>query len=498
MNLILILGNQLFPISLYKKYFSITENSIIFMREDIELCTYYKFHKHKIIFFLSAMRKFKEEWARINISIHYEFLNQDKLTYEKSLINFINKNKIRKVTFFEIEDKFFESRIINLLKNNNIQFEIKSSPMFMTSREDFQKYLENRRKPFLKVFYELQRKRWKILLTIENKPIGGKWSFDSENRKPLPKNLSPPPINTYKPDNITNDVIKIVDNLFQKHPGSGENFYLPTDNKGARKWLKEFLIQRLEKFGPYEDALSEKSDFVYHSFLTPFLNSGLLTPKEIISETLKYCEKIQIPIESLEGFIRQILGWREFIRGIYQNYSKIQENENFFNHTGKLSNHWYEGNTGIPPLDHVIKKVIKLGYSHHIERLMVVGSLMLLLEIHPGDAYKWFMEMYIDSSDWVMGPNVYGMAIFSDGGIFATKPYFCGSNYYKKMGGYNNKERWALGVDGLYWRFIEKNKLFFQKNPRLSIIVKGLEKLDPERKKIIYKEADKLIKKLTV
>jgi deoxyribodipyrimidine photolyase-related protein len=216
----------------------------------------------------------------------------------------------------------------------------------------------------------------------------------------------------------------------------------------------------------------------------------------VAAETLAIAEKQNIPLASLEGFIRQIIGWREFVRGIYQNFSEQQDNSNFWNHQNKLSQAWYTGETGVPQLDLTIQKVIRYGYCHHIERLMVLGNLMLLLEIHPREAHKWFMEMFVDSSDWVMGPNVYGMALFSDGGIFATKPYICGSNYWRKMSKAKPGE-WCDGVDGLYWGFIDKNKAFFSKNPRLSMMAKTIDKMDPARKKTIYSAADDLKQRLT-
>ena len=201
-------------------------------------------------------------------------------------------------------------------------------------------------------------------------------------------------------------------------------------------------------------------------------------------------------MNSCEGFIRQVIGWREFIRGIYQNFSEQQEESNFFQHKRKLNELWYNGKSGVAPLDDVIKKVLRFGYAHHIERLMVVGSLMVLLEVDPTEAHRWFMEMFIDSSDWVMGPNVFGMALFSDGGVFATKPYICGSNYFRKMGGYKDGD-WQEGVDGLYWSFIEKHKRFFLKNPRLSMMVRSLEKMPTEKKRKIFGKAEELRSRLT-
>ncbi|MDG0817575.1 cryptochrome/photolyase family protein [Bdellovibrio svalbardensis] len=201
-------------------------------------------------------------------------------------------------------------------------------------------------------------------------------------------------------------------------------------------------------------------------------------------------------IASLEAFVRQVIGWREFVRGIYQNFSATQDTVNFWGHHRKLSSVWYKGGSHLPQLERTLKKVFKYSYCHHIERLMVLGNLMLLLEVDPRDAHRWFMEMFVDSSDWVMGPNVYGMALFSDGGIFATKPYICGSNYWRKM----SKEKagdWCEGLDGLYWGFIEKHRDFFAQNPRLSMMVKNLDKLDPARKKKIFAAGEALKNELT-
>jgi deoxyribodipyrimidine photolyase-related protein len=496
-NLTLILGNQLFHTDTLKANLKNTKETVVFMREDVELCTYYKFHKHKIVFFLSAMRTYCKELEDKGFHVHYEELSPHPSTFESALLNYIRKNKITSVSFFEIEDKFFEKRIVAMLAEAKISTTVWPSPMFLTTRADFKSYVQKNKRPFMKVFYEAQRKRLEILIEKSKEPVGGRWSFDSENRLPLPSKIQPPDLPIIRPSKTTTEVQLLTESQFKDHPGTAETFWLPTTRKEALHWLDQFLDERLAQFGPYEDAIPQHSDFVFHSVLTPFLNTGLLTPKEVVGRTLAVAKKNKTSIASVEGFIRQVIGWREFIRGIYQNFSEKQEKTNFFNHKRKLSDHWYRGDTGVTPLDHAIRKVIKYGYAHHIERLMIIGSLMLLLEIHPHEAHRWFMEMFIDSSDWVMGPNVYGMALFSDGGIFATKPYFCGSNYYRKMGGYKANEPWCDAVDGLYWGFIEKNKTLFLKNPRLSMMVRTLEKMDINKKKKIFEAAENLKKKIT-
>jgi deoxyribodipyrimidine photolyase-related protein len=501
MNLVLVLGNQLFDPKLLRDKKLNPKSTVFFMREDQEFATYFKFHKHKLIFFFAAMRTYKDELIESGFEVHYESLSSSTnknqaASYEFSLGEFLLKNKVETVSLYEVEDKFFEKRLIQFFKESKVEVKLWQSPMFLTSRPLFSTYLKSSRKPFMKTFYEQQRKRLKILVE-DDKPVGGAWSFDTENRLALPKDKKTPPLPFVKHDKTTLNVVKLVSNAFSDHPGKAEDFWLPVDRKQARKWLATFLEERLYDFGPYEDALSPKSEFVFHSVLTPFLNCGLLTPQEVVKATLDFAKKSDIPLSSLEGFIRQIIGWREFIRGIYQNYSEKQESLNFWKHTNKLSPKWYNGDTGIPPLDETIRRVLKRGYAHHVERLMVVGSLMLLLEIDPHEAHRWFMEMFIDSSDWVMGPNVYGMALFSDGGIFATKPYICGSNYLRKMGGYSKGE-WCDGVDGLYWGFIRKHENYFVKNPRLSMMARASQKISKDRWSVLENSALKLRNELVV
>ena len=501
MNLVLVLGNQLFDPRILSGKGLCKKNTIVFMREDHELATYFRFHKHKIIFFLAAMRSYRDELRAHGYRVHYEELdiNSERLlsvSFETALEEFARGKRVDSISLFEVEDKPFEKRILALFRKNKWHANIWESPMFLTSRPQFQSYLMSTRRPLMKSFYELQRRRHGILMENDG-PLGGVWSFDPQNRRPLNREYPTPHLPDVEFGEHVPRVQELVNALFSSHPGRSVDFWLPVDRRQAQSWLQVFLSERLYNFGPYEDALAPHSDFVFHSVLTPFLNTGLLTPREVIELTLKFARTNEIPLASLEGFIRQILGWREFIRGIYQNFGELQETGNFWNHHNRLSPLWWSGNTGIPPLDKTLSKVLRRGYAHHIERLMVLGSLMLLLEIHPSEAYRWFMEMFVDSSDWVMGPNIFGMALFSDGGIFSTKPYICGSNYLRKMGGYS-KASWCDGVDGLYWSFIKKHEAFFLRNPRLSMIARSHQRIPPARWKQLALEANRLREKLVL
>ncbi|MEO1201851.1 MAG: cryptochrome/photolyase family protein, partial [Pseudomonadota bacterium] len=345
-------------------------------------------------------------------------------------------------------------------------------------------------------FYKLVRKRFDILLEDDESPVGGQWSFDEDNRRKLPAKMEPPPIAPAEWTAHTDDVVAIVEQRFDQHPGDARDFWWPTTRSAAQAWLERFVEERLTLFGPYEDAISTRSDTVYHSALTPALNLGLLTPRQVVDAALDKADQEDIPLQSLEGFIRQVIGWREFVRGVYRCHGERQSKSNFFGHDRRLTSAWYDGTTGLPPLDDTIGTANRLGWTHHIPRLMVVGNLMTLCEIHPQDAHRWFMEMYVDSSEWVMGPNVYGMGIFSDGGVFATKPYICGSNYLRKMSDYK-KGDWCDTVDGLYWRFIGRHRDFFAGNPRLALMPRALDRLSSERRDTIFAAAETFLDRYT-
>lgn len=491
----LALGNQLFSKEHIKGY----KEHHFFMAEDYGLCTYEKHHKQKILLFLSAMRSYAEELSAAKYQVTYYDCNHSlfKKSYETKLLEFIKKNSIKEMVSFEVEDKFLEQRLHSFFLKHKISYQTIKSPMFVTTRKDFEDYLQSNKKPFMATFYKLQRTKMNVLIKDKNKPVGGKWSFDEDNRKKLPKGITIPEVQSFKMSEHTKKLKPFIEKNFTSHPGTLENFNHPTTRKDAIKLYLNFLKEKFTLFGDYEDSMTVKSHTVFHSMLSPIINLGLITPATLIRETLDFAKANKIPLNSLEGYVRQIIGWREFMRGIYQNYEERLLNTNFFNHQRKLSKSWYDGTTGIVPLDHAIKNCLQFGYTHHIERLMVVCNLMNLSGVHPVQVYKWFMEMYVDSSDWVMAPNVMGMGLFSDGGIFATKPYICGSSYILKMSDYPKGE-WCEVMDGLYWKFIEDHKDFFLKNYRLAMMAKLLEKMDSVRKKRIFSKANIFIQANTL
>ena len=492
-RLAVILGNCLFP---NVESLKPDKHTLFFMAEDAELCTHFKYHKHKLILFLSAMRSYHDSLQE-KYSSRYRKLTEENrhLTYEDKLSQTLKEySQIKELVMFTIEDKFFADRMEKFCEEQGLQLTIMNSPGFFSTIDDFRKYVEGSKRPFMQYFYTGQRKKYNLLVNEQKEPLHGKWSFDEENRKKLPKEITIPPLPDSEWTEHTQNVAKLVDKLFPEHPGDSQNFWLATTRRQALYRLTDFLKNRFADFGPYEDAIDSERNFLFHSVLSPYINLGLITAREVTDAALEYAEQYDVHYPSVEGFVRQLVGWREFMRGMYHTHDL---RGNFFDNQRKLNGCWYDGTTGIPPLDDSIKRVVEHGYTHHIERLMVLGNIMLLSEVHPDEVYKWFMEMFVDSSDWVMEPNVYGMSQFADGGTFATKPYIGGSNYISKMSDYRKSKDWADPVDGLYWGFIDRHRNVFAENQRMSMMVATLDRMNPERKEHLLQEAEAFRKRTT-
>jgi deoxyribodipyrimidine photolyase-related protein len=274
--------------------------------------------------------------------------------------------------------------------------------------------------------------------------------------------------------------------------GSDTEFGYPIDHTGAAAWLEDFVGERLASFGDYEDAISSGHDTLFHSVLTPMLNIGLLSPRQVVDAALDRAGRV--PLNSLEGFLRQVIGWREFVRLVYLTHGRRQRTRNFWGFTCDMPAALYDGSTGIDPVDHVIHKVLRSGYCHHIERLMILGNFMLLCEIHPDAVYRWFMELFVDAYDWVMVPNVYGMSQYADGGFMTTKPYISGSSYVLKMSDFK-RGPWCAAWDALYWRFVDRHSDFFAGNPRMTMMVAMKDKLGAKLKEHL-RVADEFLARL--
>ena len=374
-------------------------------------------------------------------------------------------------------DDILSKRISAFASRHQCGLEIVPTPMLLTPAAVIDDHFTAGKKPLMGRFYEMQRKRLDLLIDPDGGPVGGRWSFDADNRKKLPKGI-------VVPDPPVEHSTPAVDQARQQLIGEGvagigswDSFHYPVTHADAARWLDSFLDQRLREFGAYEDAISTQHRVMWHSVLTPMLNIGLLTPQQVLDRTLERAASGDVPLNSLEGFLRQIVGWREFMAAMYRRHGVEMRNGNFWGFDDRpIPSAFYTASTGLPPIDDAIRHALETGYCHHIERLMLLGNVMLLCGFHPTRIYTWFMELFVDAYDWVMVPNVYGMSQFADGGLFTTKPYLSGSNYVRKMSDYRKGE-WCDTWDGLFWTFIHRHQDFFRRQYRLAMMARNLDRM---------------------
>jgi deoxyribodipyrimidine photolyase-related protein len=453
----------LFPHQLFAQVLDETHSEVTLHKHPL-FFTQYNFHPEKVALHKESMAWFGEQLKARNISVTQT---------DKPLGDIAKELRMRGITavsHYELCDDYLTRDVKKAFAGFTVT--CLPSPMFLTPYELRERYFANKKHVSMRDFYLLQRKRLGILLEADGTPMGGQWSFDAENRKPIPKGVMPP---------------------------RGSLVY-PRTHTEAQAQLSWFLENCLADFGPYEDAMRGTDGRLFHSVLTPALNIGLITPAEIIEQTLAFAQVHAVPIASLEGFLRQVIGWREFVCGTYETLGRKQRTTNFLGFTNTLPEAFWTGTTGLLPADTVIKRVNETGYCHHIERLMVLGNLLLLLEVHPDHVYEWFMTQFIDAYDWVMVPNVYGMSQYADGGLMTTKPYICGSAYLLKMGdwGAEKKGEWTAEWDALYWRFIHRHRKIFLANHRSSMMVHLFDKLKDETKSAHFEKIKTIEQRLGV
>jgi deoxyribodipyrimidine photolyase-related protein len=489
MNLI-ILPNQLFPIESIKKY----KLNEIYLLEEPRYFTDFLFHKLKLVYHRASMKKYYDLLLSKykNIKIHYiEFTSINDSFYSS-----LNSDKT--LYYDPVDHKLFNkySKLLNkaeILDNLNFLLTTKE---INENKSIF--YNSKTKKYNHESFYIFQRKRLNILIkkgeADDDKPIGNKWSYDTENRQNLPKNIKIPEISNIPKDKYYLEAVSYISKHFKDNYGDIDNWIYPIDTKGALDFLNKFIKERLDNFGLYEDAVKSDKPFLFHSVLSPMMNIGIVTDKIIIEVVNTYYNqnKDKIPIASFEGFIRQIIGWRNYVYTIYILEPNMY-NENFLGHKKKLeSEKYWLAKTEIKPIDDIIKKIVKYSYCHHIERLMFLGNWLLLNEIDPKEVHRIFMEWTIDAYDWVMVPNVIGMSQYGDGGNMMKRVYFSSSNYIFKMSDYkkSKNETWWSIWDALYYRFIYKNINLLKANYATSRQVKHWENKSQEEKKKLLQIAD--------
>ena len=452
-------------------------------------------HKQKLWLHRATMAQYADRLRADGLRVTIEKHRRETQMIAR-VVEGLAKAGVQKIALTDPVDHSAMKRLRAAAEGAGVTLSVYDSPGFLNSRGDNAAWSEGRKRWFMADYYKHQRRRLDVMMEGDA-PQGGQWSFDEDNRKKVPKALlgdipALPALNRSQADLDARDSVEAE---FAGNYGALEHLIYPTTHEDAAAWLGVFLKERMTHFGPYEDAIVEGESFLWHGVLTPMLNVGLLTPRQVLDATLAHAETHDVPINSLEGFVRQIIGWREFMRATYEDLHVRMRTTNHWGHTRKIPASFYDGTTGIDPIDDVIRRILKTGYCHHIERLMVLGGFMFLCEFDPDDVYTWFMEMFVDSYDWVMVPNTYAMSQHADGGLITTKPYFSGSNYVRKMSHWGKGE-WAEIWDGLYWRFIFKHKAALGTNPRWAMMCRTADRMADETREGHLRHAEAYLQRL--
>ncbi len=475
------------------------------MMEVIDEAQYVKHHPKKIIFILSAMRHFAEQLKCKDYRVEYIKLEsiRSRGGFTETLAYFLEKRHFDKIIVTEPGEYRVLKMIQSWEKQTGIPIEIKDDNRFFISRKYFETWAAGKKQLLMENFYRQMRKKTGLLMN-NNKPAGGQWNYDKENRKTAQASANFPTPKQFKPDTITEQIIRLVKKRFADHFGDPEPFWFAVTTADAKKAFKHFIQHALPYFGDYQDAMLSDQNFLYHSVISHYLNAGLLDAREVCKAVEEGYRKGKVPLNAAEGFIRQILGWREYIRSIYWLKMPEYAKSNFFDAKRPLPNAYWGANTDMNCIRQVVKQTQEQAYSHHIQRLMITGNFAMLLGVSPQALHEWYLAVYADAYEWVEMPNTIGMAIFADGGVVGTKPYAASGAYINKMSDFcsnchykvNQKTgEQACPFNYLYWSFLYKHRNLLCNNRRLLFAYKNLSRFSDEKLSTILQDTKKFIKK---
>ena len=493
-NLILVLGDQLDLHSAATEPLD-PKKDAVWMAEVDQEATHVWCHKMRIAFFFSAMRHFRNQLLEKDIAVHYHELAPRRSKDRGPDFGTILKKDIKRLRpeklVVVLPGDFRVSKSLKTAaEQSNVPLDIVPDKHFYTTPEEFAEFADGRKSLVLETFYRHMRKKHDVLMK-DGEPEGGSWNFDDQNREPFtsagPGRITGP--HSFRPDEVTEQVCELVEQRFPDHPGSLDDFDLPVTHTHARIMLRDFIKRSLPLFGKYEDAMWTDEAFVYHSRLSAALNAKLLDPRECVKKAIEAYDEGDAPINSVEGFVRQILGWREFIRGVYWLFMPEYAEKNFLGHEADVPSFFWDGETDMECVRQSMQHVLRNGYAHHIHRLMVLGNLALMLGVQPRKFHEWHMALYVDAVDWVSLPNALGMSQHGDGGIVGTKPYVSTGNYINRMSNFCRNCKYdyrqatgeqACPFSTLYWDFLDRHYKQFKSNNRMSMQMKHV---DTKRKK---------------
>lgn len=482
------------------------KNDLVMLCEVMDEVRYVPHHKRKVAFLFSAMRHFAEELRQKGVSVRYVKLNDEDNTgsFTSEIHRALTQHQSEKIILTEPGEYRVRTIMEKWTAALGVDVEIRDDDRFLCTPEDFSVWAKGRKQLRMDFFYRVLRRRYNILMEGD-KPIGNKWNYDSENRKPPDlKRVVPEPYRC-SPDQITTEVLSLVRERCADHFGLLEEFDYAVDRNGALEVLAKFIEERLPLFGQFQDAMIEGEPWMYHSHIGLYLNAGLLTPMEVIQSVEKEFYEGRAPLNSVEGFIRQVMGWREFIRGIYwlkmPNYAAL----NYLEASRPLPEFFWSGQTDMNCMRQSILQTKRFAYAHHIQRLMVLGNFSLLTGIDPVMVNEWYLVVYVDAFEWVELPNVSGMVLFADGGYLASKPYAASGAYINRMSNYckncKYKVRQKSGEEAcpfnyLYWDFLARNRDKLAQNARLGMMYRSLDKMSDVKTEQIRVDAATFFEKM--
>lgn len=481
-------------------------SDVVLMAEVGDEATYVRHHKQKIVLVLSAMRHFAQSLRAEGVHVDYVGLdeegNSNSLTGE--LQRALSRHSVDRIIVTEPGEWRVWKTMQSWVEACGMPVEIRGDDRFLCSRSEFSDWAKGRKSLRMEFFYRHMRRKTGWLMNGDE-PEGAQWNYDPQNRKGLPRNIKLPARQRFAPDVITRDVMRLVNERFADHFGDMERFGWGVTRRDALAALRHFVTHCLRQFGDYQDAMKAGSDYLFHAVLSPYLNIGLLSARETCEAALKAHKKQPVPLPALEGFIRQILGWREYIRGVYWTQMPAYQQTNFLKANRPLPDFYWTAKTTMKCLRETLEATRRNAYAHHIQRLMITGNFALLAGISPSQVEEWYLTVYVDAFEWVELPNTHGMALFADGGILASKPYAASGAYINRMSDYCSGCAYdpkiklgprACPFNYLYWNFLIGNQTRLKKNPRMAMPYLTLERMNDEHRGLVAKQAREFLAKL--
>jgi deoxyribodipyrimidine photolyase-related protein len=500
-RLVLVLGDQLSKsLSALRK--ADPSSDVVVMAEVADESVYVRHHPKKIALILAAMRKFAARLEQDGWRVAYTRLDDPEAG--SSICAEILRRAEEQGADEVLVTTPGEWRLIEALRHCPIKIRFHADDRFIASRTDFETWAEGRKQLRMEYFYREMRRKTGLLME-EDEPAGGQWNFDSENRKPPPEGVDHSGPMQFTPDEVIEEVLDLVESRFSDHFGDLRPFHFATDQAQARRALAHFIRHALPRFGDYQDAMMRGERTLYHAVISPYLNIGLLDPMEVCKAAEQAWRDGDVPINAAEGFIRQILGWREFVRGIYFLQGPDYTGLNALGHDADLPSVYWGGETGMRCMEQAVTQTREDAYAHHIQRLMVTGNFALLAGIDPAQVHEWYLAVYADAFEWVEAPNTIGMSQFADGGIVGSKPYVSSGAYINRMSDYCKACEYKVSVktgEGacpfnlLYWHFLDRHRDRFESNPRMGNMYRTWDRMDAERRDTVLSDAGALLDRL--